>query len=268
MFQIIVIFSNAFKKYLSLLAEKLGGESSIVFIIDELDRCKPKFALSLIESIKHLFCVPNITFVLVMNRKQLEEAVRCEYGHGVDAARYLQKFVSVWTTLPKPEDRHLPKKYLQYCLSRMEYAAKTTPQKLTIKFFEYIASYYDLSLREIEKSLTSFAMIYNATDGDLTKDDSWLSVFVSVIKTTKPDVYRKLSRNSITYNELLADLKVDRWRKSEGHPIRWMLKYYLSTDEEAQALFQKGNYSLHSSFDRNAVKTICACLEAFKHGLK
>ena len=80
----------AFKDYLSTLGKKLGGGKNLVFIIDELDRCKPKFGLAILESIKHLFSVPHITFVLVMNRTQLEEAVRCEYGSGVDAARYLQ----------------------------------------------------------------------------------------------------------------------------------------------------------------------------------
>ncbi len=80
---------QTFKEYLSSLSEKMGGGNPVIFIIDELDRCKPKFALSLIESIKHLFCVPKITFILVMNRNQLEEAVRCEYGNGVDATKYL-----------------------------------------------------------------------------------------------------------------------------------------------------------------------------------
>ena len=95
-----------FKEYLTELGEKLSSEKKVIFIIDELDRCKPKFALDLIESIKHLFSVPNITFVLVMNRTQLEEAVRSEYGSGVDAARYLQKFVSIWSSLPKPRENY------------------------------------------------------------------------------------------------------------------------------------------------------------------
>lgn len=50
-----------------------------------------------------------------MNREQLEEAVRGEYGAGVDATRYLQKFVSVWSSLPKSTDRYdpVPKKISQ-----------------------------------------------------------------------------------------------------------------------------------------------------------
>jgi hypothetical protein len=262
----------SFKDYLALLGEKLGGDGHVVFIIDELDRCKPKFALSLIESIKHLFSVPNITFLLVMNRTQLEEAVRCEYGSGVDAPRYLQKFVSIWTSLPKLNDGYtsVPKKYLQNCLSRMEYELQTRTHQSTIEFYEELATYYDLSLREIEKSLTSFAIIHNATDGNLNSDYSWISVFVAVTKVTSPDVYRKLANNSISYEELLvkaslSGLKADWWEdQPEGHPIKWKLKYFLGTDEEAKELLEKGNHLDSQIGGRDAIPTVCRWLEAFQ----
>lgn len=262
----------SFKEYLALLGEKLGGGSHVVFIIDELDRCKPKFALSLIESIKHLFSVPNITFLLVMNRAQLEEAVRCEYGNGVDASRYLQKFVSIWTSLPKSNDSYssVPKKYLQNCLNRMEYQLQTRTQQSTIEFFEDLVTYYDLSLREIEKSLTNFAIIHNATDGNLNSDYSWISVFVAVAKVTRPDVYRKLANNSISYEELmdkasLAGLEADWWDdEPEGHPIKWMLKFFLGTDDEAKELLEQGNYLDSRMGGRDAVTTVCKWLETFQ----
>ena len=263
---------TSFKEYLAHLGEKLGGDSHVVFVIDELDRCKPKFALSLVESIKHLFSVPNITFLLVMNRTQLEEAVRCEYGNKVDAAKYLQKFVSIWTTLPKLNDRYssVPKKYLQNCLSRMEYQQQTTIHQLTIEFFEDLATYYDLSLREIEKSLTSFAIIHNVTDGNLNIEYSWISVFLAVTKATRPNVYRELANNSISYDDLLdkaslRELKANSWKdRPEGHPVRWLLKYFLSTDEEAEQFLEQGNYFEDRMGDRDTITTVCRWLEAFR----
>jgi len=264
---------KVFTEYLSTLSEKIGGDNPVIFIIDELDRCKPKFALSLLESIKHLFCVPNITFVLVMNRKQLEESVRCEYGSGVEAAKYLQKFVSIWTTLPKPEEEYnsISKKYIKNCLNRMNYEITSSTQETAIDFFEDIASYYDLSLREIERSLTSFAIIYNATEGKLNEKYSLMSVFLSVIKSIKPDIYKKLSNNNISYRELLLDtslenLEADWWQgKPEGHPVKWLLKYYLSTDEEIKELLKEGDYfKVSHNFDRSVIIKICAWLEAFK----
>lgn len=67
----------------------------LVVIIDELDRCKPCFALDLLEKIKHFYNVDGVSFVLVTNLRQIEAAVRGRYGIRTDAATYLQKFITV-----------------------------------------------------------------------------------------------------------------------------------------------------------------------------
>jgi predicted KAP-like P-loop ATPase len=93
-----------FKSALGQLSESLAeetqtGENSaqklkkpLVFIVDELDRCRPDFALSLLERIKHFFLVDNVHVVIGVNFQQLYSSVRLCYGHDVDADYYLQKF--------------------------------------------------------------------------------------------------------------------------------------------------------------------------------
>jgi predicted KAP-like P-loop ATPase len=101
---------NSFKNLLSEIPSTLSpdGDKPLVIIIDELDRCKPTYAVELIEKVKHLFSVKNVVFVLVMHRKQLEEAVKCVYGGNIDAHTYLQKFINIETTLPKKTgERHI-----------------------------------------------------------------------------------------------------------------------------------------------------------------
>lgn len=253
-----------FKECLATLGESLGGENQVVFIIDELDRCKPKFALSILESIKHLFSVPNITFLLVMNRVQLEEAVRCEYGREVDATKYLQKFISIWTTLPKPTDKNLlvSKTYLRHCLNRMDCSLDSS----TLHFFEELITFYDLSFREIERSLTNFAIIRNVKK-DVYESYSLISVFLAVIKVIRPTVYNKLRSNSISYKELLEqaeldELKTERWGYFGGHRIKWLLKFCLATDDEAQSLLQQGE-PRGIGFDRRVLVTAINWLETF-----
>lgn len=90
---------ESFKKKLSELSRILcpakEGEAQrpLVFIIDELDRCRPSFALELLEKIKHFMSVPNVHFVLGVNLEQLRESVKVEYGQSIDAQNYLQKFI-------------------------------------------------------------------------------------------------------------------------------------------------------------------------------
>ncbi|MCI5099421.1 KAP family P-loop NTPase fold protein [Phaeobacter italicus] len=72
----------------------------LVVVVDELDRCRPDYALSLLEIIKHFFNVPGVHFVLGVNLTELQNSVRARYGSGVDAARYLRKFVTFGFDLP------------------------------------------------------------------------------------------------------------------------------------------------------------------------
>ena len=72
--------------------EDAPGTRPLVVIIDELDRCRPPFALSLLERTKHLFSVDGICFMLVAHMPQLDAIVRAAYGIDNEARLYLEKF--------------------------------------------------------------------------------------------------------------------------------------------------------------------------------
>lgn len=76
------------------LFEKLMGKekNKLVIFIDELDRCKPSYAVTLLERIKHFFDNENIIFVFSTNLKQLSNTVKNAYGMYFDSDRYLDRF--------------------------------------------------------------------------------------------------------------------------------------------------------------------------------
>ena len=90
-------------------AEEDGGEGEnnqggrfrpLVVILDELDRCRPTYAIELLEHIKHLFDVPNLVFVVGIDREQVCHSVRCVYGAEMNADGYLRRFYDVEMNLP------------------------------------------------------------------------------------------------------------------------------------------------------------------------
>lgn len=81
----------------SLLPER--GNRLVVFI-DELDRCKPTFAVRLLERIKHYFDNDRITFVFSVNVTELQHTIRKHYGSNFDACRYLDRFFDMPINLP------------------------------------------------------------------------------------------------------------------------------------------------------------------------
>lgn len=92
----------AFKKRLAALAT--SEPAPLVLIIDELDRCRPTFALEMLERIKHLFDVPRVAFALFIHGGALQSTIRQTYGTGIDPHAYLRKFISVSVGLPKVFD--------------------------------------------------------------------------------------------------------------------------------------------------------------------
>ena len=81
----------------SLLREQ--GNRLVIFV-DELDRCKPTFAVRLLERIKHYFTNDRITFVFSINISELQHTIKQYYGSDFDAFRYLDRFFDLMVDLP------------------------------------------------------------------------------------------------------------------------------------------------------------------------
>jgi len=139
-----------------------GNGKPFVVIIDELDRCRPDFAVKTIERIKHFFDVDGMVFALLLNRPQLEAGVRGIYGSEVDAGTYLGKFVQFWLRLPKTASlANTSQDHNQiYCKNqalRFGLNRKSGHQGFQEAFAAF-ATLSGLSLRDLERGYTLFAL--------------------------------------------------------------------------------------------------------------
>lgn len=107
-----------FKKKLNDLVTTLKGTSEfklpIYIFIDELDRCRPTYAVSLLEAIKHIFGVSGFYFIVATNRNELAHSVKAIYGVEFDALTYLRRFFDQEYNLPKPNNE----KFAIYLMDR------------------------------------------------------------------------------------------------------------------------------------------------------
>lgn len=90
------------KNFFSELLVERGNR--LVIFIDELDRCKPSYAVQLLERIKHYLCDERITFVFSVNLGELQHTIKHYYGNTFDACRYLDRFFDMRLSLP-PADK-------------------------------------------------------------------------------------------------------------------------------------------------------------------
>lgn len=86
-----------FKKKLSALKQtvaSLSKDQTVIFVVDELDRCLPEYAIKVLERLHHIFDdIPNLQVVLSVDKQQLENTVSQIYGSGTNVDTYLAKFI-------------------------------------------------------------------------------------------------------------------------------------------------------------------------------
>ena len=78
----------------SIHSERYRRAPPLVVIVDELDRCRPDYAIKLLEEIKHFFDVPGIAFVIAIHSDQLSAAINAIYEPEFDSSDYLRRFFS------------------------------------------------------------------------------------------------------------------------------------------------------------------------------
>ena len=100
-----VLAIEGFRNKLQEMAKSLAVSKShpLIVMVDELDRCRPSYAVELIEVAKHLFAVDHTVFVLAVNRDQLAHSIKALYGNDFDATGYLRRFFDVDFHLPDPD---------------------------------------------------------------------------------------------------------------------------------------------------------------------
>lgn len=92
------------KYFFSELLKERGNR--LVVFIDELDRCKPSYAVQVLERIKHYLCDDRITFIFSVNLEELQHTIKCYYGSTFDSCRYLDRFFDMRISLP-PADKSM-----------------------------------------------------------------------------------------------------------------------------------------------------------------
>jgi len=136
-------------------------EKPLVFIVDELDRCKPEFAIRLIERIKHFFDIPKVVFVLAVNKKQLEESINSFYGF-TSSSKYLEKFIDITVLLKNGIQKELD--YTKIIKSYIEKLGINLNSEYDIKQFNTLCIIYKPNSRQLIRIFNKLALLENNFD--------------------------------------------------------------------------------------------------------
>lgn len=204
-----------FHKALSDFVESSCNGKPLVFIVDELDRCNPHYAVKVLERVKHIFDIPNIVFVLSIDKEQLGNSIRGYYGsHLIDADEYLKRFIDIEYTLPDP-DVNLFCDYLydhydfHSCFSSSKRPNRNEVHYVKVNFIRTVRVLFKekrLTLRQIEKIFNNTRLAINMFDtGQILYPD--LLFFLTYLRICENDFYDMICRKEYSIEELVRKIE-------------------------------------------------------------
>ena len=220
-----------FKQRLSDFVKEAKEEKPIVFIIDELDRCRPNYAVELLEQIKHFFSIEGIVFVLSIDKLQLGHAVRGVYGNDrINADEYLRRFIDIEYSLPIPD----PKLFCTYLYDYFELNDFFTGDRQykygfhnerenVIEITTILFKISNATLRQQEKVFAHarLGLIGFREDHYVFPELYLILVF---IRTFHCEYYLRIRLKQLNYEELLSGFKQCMPKEIDDYNVRFFIK--------------------------------------------
>ena len=191
------------------LAKPPGAATPLVVIIDELDRCRPSYAVELLEVLKHLYSVDGVVFVLAMNRDELAHSVQALYGAKFRAALYLRRFIDIDVRLPDADRTAFIDAQVEALQSQVEGVhGRSTARRVDGVARDWLHRFFgtpDVDLRTLQQALHRLGLVMAILRGDhdaLVKT----ATFVLILRTMEPELYTQFLDGRATDEDVAEGL--------------------------------------------------------------
>ncbi len=199
-------FFDNYEKYQSkkhefkiALRDLIPDGGKLIIFIDELDRCRPTFAIETLEIIKHLFDIPNIIFVFAIDLEQISHSISTIYGNGMDSSGYLRRFFDLNINIPTINKTD----YVNILMRKF-----VNEKHINAGLIRTVANLYDklnLSLRDMNKITDNFLVFclfydkyfipYNRRNTRIV-DIFECYLFFIILKYKNPQIYNLIIHNN------------------------------------------------------------------------
>ena len=170
---------DKYKKQIKKKIEELCSNKPMIFIVDELDRCKPSFAMETLEIIKHFFDIKNCIFIVSVDKVQLSASAKSIYGEGISSEKYFSKLFDYQFNL-------LPINF---------YETIDSTDKANIDLIEWTTKIYNIlniSLRDSKKIFNELIQ----KNKNWTIEQSLFILFLLILKYTDLSFYKTIINNN------------------------------------------------------------------------
>jgi hypothetical protein len=206
-------------------------EPYVLFLVDELDRCRPDYAISYLETIKHIFDIKKAVFILAADRQQLENSAKHAFGAELMFDEYYRKFIHREATLPAIEQRGYERINHKYVELFVEQAGLRETFIYRVAFFDEtitpLIQYLKLTPRQMQEAYRIAghvcAKIKPDENGEISKRHSIIAIVMSLLKVGDLTRYQLLGKQQFDPKDMLE------WVHSisEEHAGRWFLMFLM-----------------------------------------
>lgn len=211
-----------YKEFRTILESAIRRtKRKLVIIIDELDRCKPTFAIQTIEMAKHLFDVPGLVFIFFLDITQLSSAVKCVYGNDMDATGYLCRYFDFISRLPTPDTKKFIDMKLQLISSFSNMGAD---KEEALNYIYGLSQTFQLSLRDISTILTNYSIMCGTVLQHYKRfQHHRIYLFLLVLKYKNLEIYNTIISDNIVREEQTRFLKSQTYLKRQSVEYQCLL---------------------------------------------
>lgn len=240
----------------------------VVVFIDELDRCRPDYAIRMLERVKHVFDAVKVVFVLAVDRKQLESSVATVYGQGIDSREYLRRFIDLDFRLPQADAKdflraQLPRLGLDDWFGRRSHRETREDGEIAIEVLAALANQLSFSLRVQLRCLMMLRLVADQTP-DSDRLHAALTSLLIVLRVGRPDAYQDAVSGHIGLVELVGALGLgaNKFEPNRATKVALASFFWGDRNEERRAL---ARVQLSNS-DEPWLKSLVDLLDPSRHG--
>lgn len=258
-----------FRSELEKFILKNEDKKPLIFIIDELDRCRPNYAVEVLEQMKHFFCVNGIVFVLSIDKKHLASSVKGFYGsEQINADEYLRRFIDLEYLIPKPSSREFCRYLFDYYSfheffgseQRRKFGEFQADSSHLLRMAEFLFATTNVTLRQQEKIFGLTRLIMNSFKVNEYTFSHVLFLLV-YMKVLRSDLYAKIESNTITvqqlsdaFGEMITPHEAGKFDGLNLIYVEALLLHFYNNSQEHRnriQLVERGENGNHVSFVRS-----------------
>lgn len=187
------IYNKAKEDLRDYLNKQIKKNEKIIYFIDELDRCRPTFAIQTLEILKHLFYIPNYTFIISVDLDQLSRSIKTLYGQETDTEGYLHKFFDYRFQIPSPSIDN----YIKFLINKNNIKIKNI--NMFIKDLIQIIETVKMNLRDIILFFNSLKVLTKFHFNNEINNNNYKKYIIYCI------LLAIKYKSSIEYNEIIKN---------------------------------------------------------------